>query len=265
VSGSLAQAWPIYSITVDGERRVACDVRIAGRSARAELDTGASAHAVTLQAAARLELPLAGQRSLLTPHGDRVVPFTPPIAITLGDGGGVERPVAVIDRRSLDAAHLVGSVSPQLLVTAEEMIELDLRRGTARRRSTGERPSADSASALTAHPAGAGGRVYVVAARVGNQDVRLLVDTGALTTVVFSDTVVGLRAAERLVSPTTPSAPTSISVGGAIFDVPIGVWNDPPNRAELSYAMDGVLGLDVLGSCRILLGERGGELACVAP
>ncbi|HET9989219.1 MAG TPA: aspartyl protease family protein, partial [Kofleriaceae bacterium] len=174
-------------------------------------------------------------------------------------------------------------VSPQRLAPPGGGIELDLRHGAL------FRIGRDAIAGARDEVAGVGvrlgicrdsrGYVATVPAIVDGREVALIVDTGSPITALFADTTAGMTATLRATDhiyiersfpdgsaaslALVPSA--HLEVGDTTETLAIVVMAHPPIVDALSCHADGLLGLDVLRGCTIVLDATGGALACEVP
>jgi hypothetical protein len=196
-----------------------------------------------------------------------------------------------------------GGIAPQRLADLDERVVIDFRAGRliVLPEDDGQLAPAGpgAASGTLVHCRlgdGEEGRgwYYLVDARVGGREARLLVDTGASQTVLFDDSEAGralavlaereelLRELDRLVGDAAADdgAPRAavvrqMWVGGTAeglevqgVTVELGRWGKTTpvtlvtREAPSTCAGDGVLGYDLLRFCELSLGPEGGEWRC---
>lgn len=267
---------------IEGNLRVLADGTLRATPTIWALDTGAGDHAVTRNAARRLAIegPRSARSVTIVGSGDRVIDaMTAPVeARVFLQHPAALRALAARDQPALDAAGVAGFISPLRFERDGAIIELDLLGRTmhALDAPQGERALARLGRlgvALEDWDGGTAHALRTVHASVDGQPVRLIVDTGAPSSFVFADCAAGADASMRTVRhgrirwPETDVAlvgRATVRVGATSIDVPRLTVH--PRLDSGLDGVDGVLGLDVLRACVLLLDLRsGGALACESP
>ncbi len=277
---------PVALRVIDGNARIVVPGRLGEVAVAWEIDTGASGHAVNASTANRHGLLPASARALsvnVVPNGSMVVERrTEPVAVSVF--GGPRPPASPItiagDERSA-AAGIAGVLSPQRFAPADGAVELDVPHralirldhdATVRARDELTRLGAR----LDACRDGGGRSVPMVGGTVEGVRVRFIVDTGSPATVLYADTVAGVDASLRATSHVVQGEGGNesdvaivpgvrIRVAGASAAVRAAVLSRWSATATAFCGADGLLGLDVLRGCAILLDSSGGALACESP
>lgn len=255
------------------------------------VDTGASSHVLTRWLAKKAKLPVDDQGDRSLDHAGREVASlrtSAPRLVVDGWGPLDDRPTLVIDvPEALERLGIGGFLSPQSL--GGGTVVLDLLRGELRdTTSPGEekgalaewatfsRPEpkslpdpvacADPSSVLPA-------LTFVLPARIGDEAVSLLVDTGAQRTDLFATSPAGKSLAARA----EPGEPvilaagkvetkvlraTALTVGDVKAEVDVGIL---PGASTPSCPRDGVLGMDALRRCVLVIGQGTFHGRCLGP
>ena len=156
------------------------------------------------------------------------------------------------------ATHgLAGVVSPQRFAAADEAVELDLRQGGFFRLdhdfSARERPELGELGANITACGASQDSAPTVDAMVDGTRVRLAVDTGMPLTLLCADTPLGVELSVRAASRAFAMRADEILRVGVL-----------PRSASFC-GLDGILGLDVLRGCTVVLDTSGGVLVCETP
>ncbi len=250
---------------------------IAGQPTLLLIDTGAFDHLLYAWFAHELQDGEAsGKTGMVVDHANRGVPVERWNSLKLAIDGWSPlpsiRPIVVGDEqnRAPQALGIGGILSPQRLPTGSSLA-LDF--------PSGEMVEVDDGAAnarLSAHGTSLGvaircGTQYVLPATVAGKEARLLVDTGSFTTDLKGSSPPGRALAGR------SSVSRSIgTVGGAVetralsdtevragqltvkLDVPIVSDQARPSRCP----SDGVLGMDILGACVVVVDSARMRISC---
>lgn len=249
---------------------------VAGRPTLLLVDTGAFDHLLEGWFARELQdAEASGRSAAVTDHANRRVTMDQWGAMSFAVDGwsplGPIRPLVTPDLVAGPRALGIGGIlSPQRLATggavvldfpAREMVAMDAV-------AAGERLAAHRSSLGTALPCGS---TYVIAATVEGKDARLLVDTGASGTDLRASSPAGQALAGR-----SAVSRDIYAIGGAVgtrmlgdarvtmgqlstrLDVPL-----VEDRARASRCpSDGVVGMDVLAECVLVIEASEMRIAC---
>ena len=262
---------------------------IAGQPVLMLVDTGANSHVIAGWLARKLGLSMKKLGDVGTDHvGKSIATFRvekPELAI---DDWGTLDPAPVLATDVPDVIEKLGIgafISPQRLVEEGDAVVLDLVKGELRPALWDEAhyELAASGASLVLPDQGRAceenegpikGLAYVVPATVNAQRVDLLVDTGAQHSDVFTTSTAGQRlTAQSSVNKEamyTASGKISARVlkGARVTAGAFSVLTDVDligGAADSSCPRDGVLAMDVLRSCSLLLGRTKIFARCVAP
>lgn len=252
------------------------------------VDTGSSGHAMTTALAQQRGLfpqagPLAPLRSgSLTIDWDGRL--TVPVSIAVFDRGPAwTGPIPTRWDDSLDEEGIAGILSPQRMAS-DGAIELDLRHGALFRlgktaASTARDEVTQRGARLTSCPDRGGGFVPLATVNVDGREVSFIVDTGSPVTSLFADTAAGVSATMRTTGhvrvrdawgPGTeadlalvPGA--KVEVAGSAQSLRVVVMARPERAEPFACHPDGLLGMDVLRACTLVLDATGGAVACETP
>jgi hypothetical protein len=251
---------------------------IAGHPVLMLIDTGANSHVIAGWLARKLGLGMKKLGDVGTDHvGKTIATFRidkPELTI---DEWGPLTPVPVLATDVPEAIEKLGIgafISPQRLVEEGDAVVLDLLHGELRPAWWDEAHYELSASGVplvhgearaceeTEGPIK--GLAFVIPATVESQRVELLVDTGAQHSDVFTMTVAGQRLTGQSTANKEPmyTASGKISarrlkgarLGAGSFSIAADV-DLIGGGADASCPRDGVLAMDVLRSCSLLLGR----------
>jgi predicted aspartyl protease len=250
------------------------------------VDTGANSHVIASWVARKVGLLMHPLGDVGSDHTGRAVSaYTvehPAVAI---DGWGplVDGPMLVTDvPEPIERIGIGAFVSPQWLATAGDGVVLDLpaqqmytapwteaaqmldARAGAEIAPRGARLCRDDASAIK-------GLAFVLRASVDGHGVDLLLDTGAHRTDLLSTSPAGKQLADRA----TPSREQMYAASGLVRTslvrataLRIGDWSLTsdidlvPGIADPMCPRDGVVSMDALQSCTLLLGRTGMRGRC---
>jgi hypothetical protein len=252
---------------------------VAGEPVWMLVDTGANSHVVASWVARKLGLSMRALGDVGSDHTGRAVSAYALDAVRIViDGWGplADGPVLVTDVPDPIARIGIGAfVSPQWLAQDGDALVLDLPASEMREarwddaareldglsgrelESSGVRLCRDSASAIP-------GLEFVVSAQVDGRAVELLLDTGAYRTDVLSGSPAGRALAVRA----KPSSEQMYAASGLVRTsvvrsarVRVGEWSLTkdidvvPGVPDPACPRDGVVSMDVLESCTLLLGR----------
>ena len=255
---------------------------IRGRPVLMLVDTGANSHFVAGWFARRLGIPMRKVGDIGTDHvGKPVATYRvdrPEIAI---DGWGkLDATLALATEvpELIERLGIGAFISPQRLSEEGDAVLLDLPKGEMRavwaeETDLGTDGEPALLDATTCEDNGAvHGLAFVVPTKIESENVRLLLDTGAPHTDVF------LSAAGRLTEGSVPNKDVIYSASGKITArklkdarLTTGTFTKRVDldliegSSEASCPRDGVLAMDVLRGCTILLGRRRVQARCIAP
>jgi predicted aspartyl protease len=261
---------------------------IAGQPVLMLVDTGANSHVIAGWLARKLGLSMKKLGDIGTDHvGKTIATFRvekPELAI---DDWGPLAPTPVLATEVPDVIEKLGIgafISPQRLVEEGDSVVLDLAKGELRPAWWDEAHYELSASGVplvlgearaceeTEGPIK--GHAFVLPATVDTQRVELLLDTGAQHSDVFTTTLAGQRLAAQSTVNKEPmyTASGKISArklkGARVAAGSFAVTTDVDligGAADSSCPRDGVLAMDVLRSCALLLGRQRVYGRCAPP
>ena len=206
-----------------------------------------------------------GERVFLRFLDDVRLTLDGPQALSLGVSAVADFPA------EFESARVAGLISPQSLLRDGERLILDLRSPSLRMEATGQRADADEPGdrmdACSARTAQVPSLLFAVQVAVEGRPARLLVDTGASATRLAGDAsaAIGLpRDAARdhlgvggVREAMSVARGVPVRVGGLeqVVDVAIG-------GATAGCGGDGLLGIDVLRQCRLVLTASAGRVEC---
>jgi predicted aspartyl protease len=242
------------------------------------VDTGATSHAITAWFASKHGLPLSPAAGSATDHAGRAVRmFRTEAAVVTLDGWGSlgTGPFLVYEMPEIIERLGVGMfVAPQALVEEGRAVVLDLAARELRMEPVVDALRARAGTPLPAAKAcvEAGsirGLSYVVPAKIGGHDARLLVDTGAQHTDLFESSKAGKAlaasatagddktwgASGRIRSRRVEGAAVALGDHAARVNVDILPGAAPAGACP----RDGVLAMDALAGCVLVF--AGDELA----
>lgn len=260
---------------------------IAGRPVLMLVDTGANSHVIAGWQARKLGLAMKKLGDVGTDHvGKPIATFRiekPELAI---DGWGTLDSTPVLATEVPDVIEKLGIgafISPQRLVEHGDSVILDLAKAeihTARwddaqaeLRASGTPLVVGDARVCEENEGPIKGLAFVVPAIVGSHRVELLVDTGAQHSDVFTTSLAGQRLGPQSVQNKDPmyTASGKISArkipGTRVSAGEVTVTTDVDliaGRSDEACPRDGVLAMDVLRTCTLLLGRSRVIGACAA-
>jgi hypothetical protein len=251
------------------------------------VDTGANSHVIAGWLARKVGLKVESHGDLGTDHAGREIQTlrAEHPAVAIDDWGPlVDAPVLVTEiPGAIEKLGIGAFISPQSLREGAAIV-LDLRHGELHSAaySDAERDLGKEGRALS--PAGGiacedtespiKGLAYVIPGTVDDQPTMLLVDSGAERT----DLLVGSRAARALASRSVANKEQLFGASGRIptrtlrgATLTIGEWSAAkdvdliPGVVDETCPRDGVVAMDVLGSCVLVLGPESMSARCEGP
>jgi predicted aspartyl protease len=252
---------------------------IGGQPVLMLVDTGANSHVIAGWLARKLGLPMKKLGDLGTDHvGKTIATYRIDKPDMTLDGWGAIAPGPLLATEVPEVIEKLGIgafVSPQRLVEEGDAVVLDLEKGEIRAAYWDEALYELSASGTpmvlgdTSHACEESdgpikGLAYVVPAQVDGSRAELLVDTGAQHSDVFTSSRAGQALLPGSVANKEPmyTASGKISArklrGAHVVAGSFGVTSDVDligGAADGSCPRDGVLAMDVLRSCALLLGR----------
>jgi predicted aspartyl protease len=253
------------------------------------VDTGANSHVVAGWLARKLALPMNKLGDIGTDHvGKAIAAFRiDKPELSLDDWGPLERGPALAAEvpEVIEKLGIGGFISPQRLVEEGDAVVLDLAKGEIRAAWWDEALYSLSASGTTLvvadqsraceEPDGpVKGLAFVVPVMVEQNRVELLVDTGAQHSDLFASSAAGQRLMPQSIPNHEPmyTASGKISArklrGARLTAGALSTKSDVDligGGADASCPRDGVLAMDVLRSCALLLGRRHLYARCNPP
>jgi predicted aspartyl protease len=261
---------------------------IAGQPVLMLVDTGANSHVIAGWFARKLALGMKKLGDVGTDHvGKSIATFrVEKPELTIDDWGSLS-PVPVLATDVPDVIERLGIgafISPQRLVEEGDSVILDLAKGEIRPAwwdeahyelsATGVSLVVGDGRACEENEGPIKGLAFVVPATVESQKVELLVDTGAQHSDVFTTSTAGQRLASQSTVNKEPmyTASGKISarklkaarVAAGSFSVTTDV-DLIGGSSDSSCPRDGVLAMDVLRSCILLLGRTRMYGRCAPP
>jgi predicted aspartyl protease len=261
---------------------------IAGQPVLMLVDTGANSHVIAGWFARKLGLPMKKLGDVGTDHvGKTIATFRiEKPEMTIDDWGPLS-PVPVLATDVPEVIEKLGIgafISPQRLVEEGDSVVLDLAKGELRPAwwdeahyelsATGVPLVIGEARACEETEGPIKGLAFVLPATVESQRVELLLDTGAQHSDVFTTSVAGQRLAAQSTVNKEPmyTASGKISarrlksarIGAGSFSVTTDV-DLIGGAADSSCPRDGVLAMDFLRSCTLLLGRSRVYGRCAPP
>jgi predicted aspartyl protease len=263
---------------------------IAGQRVTMLVDTGANSHVVAGWFARKAGMPLKKLGDVGTDHvGKTISTFRierPELAID--EWGPLDRgPVLATDVPEVIERLGIGAfISPQRLVEEGDAVLLNLAKGELRATFWDEAHDelsasgtpmvlgSESARACEENEGPIKGLAFVVPAIVESQRVHLLVDTGAQHSDLFTSSDAGQKLLAQSVGNKEPMYTASGKISARrlrLARVTAGAFAVTTDvdliggAADASCARDGVLAMDVLRSCALLLGRKRIYGRCAAP
>jgi predicted aspartyl protease len=253
------------------------------------VDTGANSHVVSAWLARKIGLPMQKLGDLGTDHvGKSIATYRIDRAdITLEGWGGLST-TTVLATEVPDVIEKLGIgafISPQRLVEEGDSVVLDLKAGEIRASWWDDEREAHVGGESLVAGDGRGhaceetegpihGLAFVLPAKVESHDVRLLLDTGAQ----HSDVFVSSRAGQRLAGASVGNKEPMYTASGKISARKVRAAKVVAGRvkavtdvdliqgtSEPTCPRDGVLAMDILRSCSLLLGRSSVLGRCEPP
>lgn len=268
---------PIVSGTVEGQPTLML------------VDTGANSHVIAGWFARKVGLALQELGDVGTDHIGRAIQASrveDPHVTIQGWGPLDAGPMMATEVPDFIERLGIGAfISPQRLAREGDAVILDLAHAELREASEGEAARAldraggsplvgDGASHLCEEKEGAiHGLTHVLDASIDGTATRLMVDTGAAHSDLFLSSGPGKKlaakakkkrealytASGKIQGRTLPSVRVSAGASSVVTDVDFIAGNDDP-----SCPRDGVLGMDLLRACVLVLGPRAIDGRCAA-
>lgn len=257
---------------------------IAGQPTTLLVDTGANVHVVAGWLARKLALPLEKLGEVGSDHvGKSITTWrSRNTSVTVEGWGAVGTSSVIVTEipEAIERLGIGGILSPQKLADEGDAVVLDLYRGELRgawwddamKELAGTSLVAEGKQRACEEPDASGpGVAYVVPASIDGQAVSLLVDTGAHRSNVFASSAPGQKLAGRSVADSEPvyTASGKVSarklqgarlVAGAFATTSdVGLIQGSPDSA---CPRDGVLAMDMLRACTLVLGRSRLAGAC---
>jgi hypothetical protein len=273
IRGSVTRL-PFVHVVINGERTILL------------VDSGATDHALASWFAEQLNIEVYPSPADITVDHDGnqiAAKRARGVQLSLEGWGDVEgSDPFVLELPSIFAEHGIGGIlAPQLIRLPGQRLALDLAGGSlsveseqcAEHRRTIPRSCLLSAQPVESCASGAHGvgPLFAVPAVVAGVAARLVVDTGSRETDVFASSAAGSRLANDPAkavtlgyvasgsSPGTLVPSVKIELGTCAFSEPIVLDSGAPGKL---CKQDGVIGIDVLGSCVLVIGDRGLSGTC---
>jgi predicted aspartyl protease len=262
---------------------------IAGMPVWMLVDTGANSHVIARWVAQRLGLSMRALGDIGSDHTGRAVAayMVEHTSMTIDEWGPLaDKAMLVTDVPEPIARIGIGAfVSPQWLAEQGDGVVLDIAKGemhtaawddaVAELDGRGGRSIGGSGAHLCQDDASAiHGLAFVLPASVDGKPVDLLLDTGAHRTDLLSTS----KAAKLLVGRSAPSREQMFAASGLVktrivraVDVRVAEWATTtdidlvPGVADAVCPRDGVVSMDVLQSCTLVLGPTGVLGRCGSP
>ncbi len=263
---------------------------IAGHPALFLVDTGANSHVIAGWLARKLGLPMKKLGDIGTDHvGKAIATYRiDKLDIAIDDWGklGATTLLATEVPEVIEKLGIGGFISPQRLDEEGDAVVLDLARGELRSAwwdetshemaTQGGTPVIVEAQARSCaeNDGPVKGLAYVVPSTIESQKVHLLVDTGAQHSDVFVTSPAGQKLVGQSASNKEPmyTASGRISArklrGAHLTTGAFATTSDIDliqGGADTSCPRDGVLAMDVLRSCALLLGRGRISGRCLVP
>lgn len=245
------------------------------------VDTGANSNVIARHVAQKAGLPMRALGDVGSDHTGRAVAaysVEHPDVVVDGWGSIADGPMLVTDvPEPIARIGIGGFLSPQWLAERGDAVVLDLparemrtapwddavsalsQRGGRTLTPGGSRVCADDGSAIK-------GLAFVLPAKIDGRAVQLLLDTGAHRT----DLLTTSRAGKALVANSAPSHEQMYAASGRVktrvvkgAEVRVGEWSMTtdidlvPGISDPACPRDGVVSMDLLGACVIVLSRAG--------
>lgn len=252
---------------------------IGGQPALMLVDTGANSHVLAGWLARRLALPMKKLGDIGTDHvGKSIATYrVDKVDMAIDEWGklGTSTVLATEVPDVIERLGIGAFISPQRLDEEGDAVVLDLRKGELRsawsedaREELGESGSPlvvlDQSHACEEIEGPVRGLAFTVPALIDAQRVQLLVDTGAQHSDVFTTSAAGQRLAPQSTTNKEPMYTASGKISARQLKaakITVGAFSTIADvdliqgAADASCARDGVLAMDVLRSCTLLLGR----------
>lgn len=247
------------------------DVVVNGRRAVLLVDTGASVHTLAKWFVDAAKLTPQPTDHTVTGSTGAVtrVDVVANVEARLVDGRLVIPQAIVADLPPLFEQHrIAGLLSPQLLAGAGEAVLFDLRRPRLSIRPDNTPPSGRDRVCVNGESAFRN-RLYATAVTIAGTEASLLVDSGATRTTIRVDSTAGKALRGRAVE-----GGENRGVGGAVDRLLVAsgvavrrgsanaVMDVRLGTGQNACGADGLLGMDLLKGCSVLLGESSSALRC---
>jgi hypothetical protein len=249
---------------------------IAGRATMLLLDTGAYDHLLEGWFAHELQdAEASGKSAAVIDHANRKVTMDAWSEVSLALDGwgplGTIRPLATRDQTMGPVTLGIGCIlSPQKLAHGGAIV-IDFPAGEMRAEDVAEAAARIETHRISLGTAVRCGTAYIVAATVEGKDARLLVDTGAAGTDLKGTSAPGRALAGR-----SAIARDIYAVGGAVttrviadaklvvgqLDTRLDVQLVEDRAFATRCASDGVVGMDVLASCVLVIEPNAMRVGC---
>ncbi|MFO0740298.1 MAG: aspartyl protease family protein [Labilithrix sp.] len=262
---------------------------IAGQPVLMLVDTGANSHVIAGWFARKVKLPMKRLGDIGTDHvGNSIATYRlDKVDIAIDDWGKLSNTTFLATEvpEVIEKLGIGAFISPQRLDEEGDSVVLDLAKGELRsawfdeqQRAMGESGTplfeVDSARTCDDSDGPIRGLAYVVPATIEAQKVSLLIDTGAQHSDVFASSTPGRELVEKSTlnkeAMYTASGKVQartlrgahITTGSVAVTSDVGLIQGAP---DASCPRDGVLAMDVLRSCTLLLGRSKVYGRCLAP
>jgi hypothetical protein len=262
---------------------------IAGQPVLMLVDTGANSHVIAGWLARKLKLPMKKLGDIGTDHvGNPIATYRlEKVDVAVDDWGKLSTGTLLATEvpEVIEKLGIGAFISPQRLDEEGDSVVLDLAKGELRSAWFDEQQKAmsesgtpflelDSARTCDDSDGPIRGLAYVVPSNIESQKVSLLIDTGAQHSDIFASSTPGQRlvaqstlnkeamytASGKVQARTLKSA--HITTGSFAVTSDVGLIQGAP---DASCARDGVLAMDVLRSCTLLLGRTRVYGRCLVP
>ncbi len=255
------------------------DAVVGGQPVQLIVDTGATHHLIAGWIAREIAAAPALPTGTATSHGGQAIAVArlSGVPLSISGYGKVDAPSLLVAEVPDDMRRrgIGGVISPQALVAPGRAVLLDLAGGALTEVSDGESegllaakgPPFDGVRACAAGGAG----VLVALATLDGEETALQLDTGSTTSSIARDGALGKKLFERRSGTNTQITASGLhtvpTVPGAV--VKLGAFGAEVNldlipRTPARGCGEGYVGMDVLRSCAVLVGEGGARMWCAA-